>query len=189
MAQVDYFLKIDGITGGSVDDKHAGEIECLSFNLTTEQEGAGHRGEGGGAGKAVFHDFSWSCHVDQAFPLLKQHVATGKHAKSAIFTVRQAGGSQQEYMKITFTNVLITEVEIHGGEHGAWGATPSKPASGLTMVAPGLPSDTKKSAIPVVRGRLNFSEVDFEFKPQKADGTLGAATKFGHSVSKNKPKG
>ena len=31
-AQVDYFLKIDGVDGESTDDKHKGEIQLESFS-------------------------------------------------------------------------------------------------------------------------------------------------------------
>ena len=33
MAAIDYFLKLDGITGESMDSKHKGEIELLSFSF------------------------------------------------------------------------------------------------------------------------------------------------------------
>ena len=32
MATSDYFLKLDGIDGESIDDKHKGEIEVASFS-------------------------------------------------------------------------------------------------------------------------------------------------------------
>ena len=52
MAQIDYFLKIDGIEGESSDDKHKGEIEVESFSWGATQ--AGSPGPGGGA-----HGRSW----------------------------------------------------------------------------------------------------------------------------------
>ena len=36
----DYLLKIDGIKGESVDDKHTGEIELLSWSFGASREGA-----------------------------------------------------------------------------------------------------------------------------------------------------
>jgi type VI secretion system secreted protein Hcp len=188
MAQVDYFLVFDGIKGGSEDDKHKGEIELLSFDLTMEQESVGSSGTGSGAGKAKFWDFSWSAHVDVAYPPLMGSLATGKHIKSAVFTARQAGGSQQEYFTIKFTDVLITELEVHGGEKGAKGAAPSKPTSPISALLDSADPHHKPIVIPVVRGKLNFTEIDVDFKGQKADGSLGGAVKAGHSLNKNKPK-
>lgn len=53
-ATVDYFLKIDGITGESRNEKHAGEIDVLSFSWGAVQTGSTGTGGGGGAGKVSF---------------------------------------------------------------------------------------------------------------------------------------
>ena len=37
MAAIDYFLKLDGISGESKDSKHKGEIEVLSFSFGETQ--------------------------------------------------------------------------------------------------------------------------------------------------------
>ena len=39
MAQVDYFLKLDGIPGESVDSKHKDEIDIMSFSFGETQTG------------------------------------------------------------------------------------------------------------------------------------------------------
>ena len=54
MAQVDYFLKIDGIVGESTDDKHKGEIELASFSWGETQQAAGRGGAGAGKGAVEF---------------------------------------------------------------------------------------------------------------------------------------
>ena len=48
MAQVDYFLKIDGIDGESTDAKHKGEIDLQSWGFGASQSGTMHSGGGGG---------------------------------------------------------------------------------------------------------------------------------------------
>ena len=50
----DYFLKIDGIKGESLDDKHKDEIDVLSFSWGVSQTGTLAYGGGGGEGKATF---------------------------------------------------------------------------------------------------------------------------------------
>jgi type VI secretion system secreted protein Hcp len=35
---------------------------------------------------------------------------------------------------------------------------------------------------------LNFAEIDVEYKPQNADGSLGGAIKAGYDLKKNKKK-
>ena len=47
---VDMFLKMDGIKGESVDDKHKDEIDVLSWSWGMSQSGSAHMGGGAGAG-------------------------------------------------------------------------------------------------------------------------------------------
>ena len=48
MAQEDYFLKIDGITGESQDDKHKDEIHVSSFSFGVSNAGTGGSNLGSG---------------------------------------------------------------------------------------------------------------------------------------------
>ena len=59
-----------------------------------------------GAGKATFHDFTFTHHIDKASPLLMKACATGTHIPEATITVRKAGKGQQEYLIIKMTDVL-----------------------------------------------------------------------------------
>ena len=44
-SHADMFLKIDGVEGESLDDKHKNEVELLSFSFGATQPGsAGHGG-------------------------------------------------------------------------------------------------------------------------------------------------
>ena len=98
----DYFLKLDGIKGESKDAKHKDEIDLLSFSWGATQSGTAATAGGGGAGKVSFQDFHFVMKMNKASPLLLQAVATGKHIKQADLVARKAGGTQQEYLKITF---------------------------------------------------------------------------------------
>ena len=64
MAAIDYFLKLDGISGESKDSKHKGEIEVLSFSFGETQSGRCGTGGGGGAGKVQMSDFSFTARDD-----------------------------------------------------------------------------------------------------------------------------
>ena len=48
---VDYFLKLDGIQGESVDDKHKDEIQIMSFSWGGSQTSSVSGTGGSGAGK------------------------------------------------------------------------------------------------------------------------------------------
>src|SRR5437660_875330 len=108
MAAVDYFLKIEGIEGESADAKHKAEIQVLSFSFGANQAGTHAFGGGGGAGKVQMQDFHFMMNVNKATPKLMLACASGEHIKSAILVCRKAGKEQQEYLKVTFTDLLIS---------------------------------------------------------------------------------
>jgi type VI secretion system secreted protein Hcp len=152
MAKVDYFLKLDGIDGESQDHKHKGEIDVLSFGLGVHHTGSMARGGGGGTGRSGFHDFHFKMDHSKASPALFLAMAEGKHIKSAKLTCRKAGGKQEEFMIVTFTDVLVTGLQTSAttSDHG---------------------NDSVESCT------LNFAKCEFEYKEQKADGTLVGSVK------------
>lgn len=155
---VDYFLKIDGIDGESADSKHKSEIDLLSYNFGAAQTGTQSSGGGGGAGKVQMQDFHFNMHINKATPKLLLACATGEHIKKAVLTCRKAGKEQQEYLKVTFSDLLVSSYNTGG--------------SGAD--------------IPVESISLNFAKIEFEYKEQKADGTLGGAVKAGYDLKANK---
>ncbi len=113
MAQ-DMFLKLSGIDGESMDAKHTKEIELLYWSWEVSQESNMHMGSGGGAGKATVGDLKFDRLVDRASPNLMKYCLTGKHIAEAVLTVRKAGGTPLEYLKITMNDVIITRVQPSG---------------------------------------------------------------------------
>ncbi len=157
----DYFLKIEGIPGESMDDKHKEEIELESWSWGETQSGAAsHGGAGGGAGKVSMQDFHFVMTINKASPNLFLHCATGKHIAKAQLTCRKAGDKPQEYMKIYFKDLLISSFQTSG-------------ANGSGM-------------LPQEQISFNFSEIKYEYSPQKADGSLASPIVFGYDVKANK---
>jgi type VI secretion system secreted protein Hcp len=116
-AQVDYFLKIDGIEGESTDAAHAAEIDVLSWAWGMSNSGNPAPGGGGGAGKVNFHDLSITKTIDKATPKLMQACATGKHIKEVILTAARSrdgksGGKSQDYFVITMSDVVISSCSV-----------------------------------------------------------------------------
>ena len=165
---VDYFLKIEGIEGESEDDAHKGEIELHSFDWEEMQTGTFAQGGGGGAGKVQMQNLEFCCHVGKSSPKLMLACATGQHIPSALLTCRKAGGGQQEFYKITFTDVLVAT--YHTGSR-------SKEAPGEEGYGQGVPMD---------RVGLNFGKIQVEYRPQKEDGSLDNPVKAGYSLKTNK---
>jgi len=154
----DIFAKIGDIKGESVDAKHKDEIEVLSFSWGVTNSASISPGGGGGAGKATFQDLSIVHHIDKASPLLLKACATGAHLKEATITHRRAGKGQQEFLIVKMNDIIITGV-THGGASGQ------------------LASETVS---------LAFAKVDFEYKPQKPDGSLDAGIHFKYDIKASK---
>jgi type VI secretion system secreted protein Hcp len=161
MAAVDFFLKLDGIEGESADDKHKNEIDVHSWSIGAQNQGTGATGGGSGAGKVHFNDFHFTMHVSKATPKLMLHCAHGGHIAKGVLICRKAGKQQQEYLKITLSNILVSSYQTGGSGHS--------------------------SVMPVDTISLNFSKIEYEYKPQKADGSLDAAVKAGYDIGANKP--
>lgn len=118
------YLKLDGVQGESRDHKHKGDIQISSFSFGASNAGTQAHGSGGGAGKVSFSSFTITRHLDKTSPLLQLGNLSGKHYKEAdIFFARKAGGTQQDYLEIKLTDVLISSYQT-GGSGG--GGTPTE---------------------------------------------------------------
>lgn len=107
----DAFLKLDGIEGESLDHKHKGEIEVLSFswgasNPTTIGSASG----GAGAGKIKFNEFSIVKNMDTASPLIFQKICEGSRLPNGFFTLTDRSTGLAFY-KIHFEEVFISSVQ------------------------------------------------------------------------------
>jgi type VI secretion system secreted protein Hcp len=155
---VDIFMKIDDIKGEAIDGTHADEISVLSWSWGVQQTGTTHSGPGGGAGKAQVHDLTFIHYVDAATPNLIKMSCAGKHFKNALLTVRKAGTTPLEYLKIKLHDVIITSVN-----HDGAGAEDQH---------------TEKVT-------LNFGKFEVHYTPQKADGSGGATIPGTWNIQKN----
>lgn len=154
----DIFAKIGDIKGESLDAKHKGEIDVLSFSWGANNAGSVSTGGGAGVGKATFHDLTFVHKVDKASPNLLMACATGSHYDEATLTHRKSGKEQQEFLIYKLNEVYITSVS-HGGQPDG---------------------DLSESV------SLQFAKVAVEYHPQKADGSLDAAVFFKYDIKGNK---
>ena len=154
----DFFLKLDPkVEGDSLDAKHKSEIELESWSFGVLNPTSPLPAGGSGAGKSVPADFVATKKTDKSTPRLAQAVALGDRFKSAVLTVRKAGGTQQEYLTITLSDVLISSYQAAGAGNGA---------------------------LPMESVALKYSKMVQEYKVQKADGTLGGSIKLGYDWAK-----
>jgi type VI secretion system secreted protein Hcp len=110
----DIFAKLGDIKGESLDEKHKGEIEVLSFSWGVATVNA-PAGPGAARGKPAFNDLVITRNIDKASPLLLNACATGQHLKEATITHRKAGKGQQEFLIIKMNDVIITGVQHSDG--------------------------------------------------------------------------
>lgn len=157
----DMFLKIDTIEGESMDHKHKGEIEIDSWSWGASQSGTSGHGTGAGAGKVSMQDYHFTMTVNKASPKLMLACAVGQHIPKILFTQRKAGGEQEEFFKLTFSDVLISSYQTgaHGGAHGE---------------------------LPMEQCSFNYSKIEMEYLPQDATGKVGSPVKAGWDVKANK---
>lgn len=155
----DAFLKLGDVKGESGDSKHKDEIEVLSFHWGVNNTGMGGAGGGHGAGKCQVQDFSFVHRLDKSSPVLFQKCATGEHIKDGLFVIRKAGGTQLEYLKIKFTDIMVSSVRP-GGSSG--------------------------SDIPLEEVSLNFAKVEVDYQPQDQKGAaLGGPVHGGWDLKQN----
>ena len=169
---VDYFLKIEGIEGESEDDKHKNEIELSSFSWAELQSGSFAQGGGGGAGKVQMKNLEFASPVSKASPKLMLACATGQHIKDATLTCRKAGGGQQEFLKLTLNDVLVSKYETT--------------SQSQTIGTDGATEEGYSLGVPMDHVGLNFGKIQVEYRPQKEDGSLGNPVKAGYDLKSNK---
>ena len=146
---VDIFLKIEGppIKGESRDDKHKEEIDVLAWSWGLSNSGNAQTGGGAGAGKVNVQDLSVTKYIEKSTTDLFLSTCNGQHHDTVTLTVRKAGTTPVEYVKITMSEVLITSLSTGG-------------SGGEDRLTENL--------------SLNFAKVKVEYTPQKADGSADA---------------
>jgi len=139
------FLKFDPDTdlqGESTQEGFEDQIEILSFSWGVSQAGGFSYGTGGGVSKANVQDLSLSFRQNAASPAIMEKCATGDHLDGATLTCLKAGGTQEVYMTVELTDVVISSYQTGG--------------SGDDM--------------PIESMSLNFAKVVQKYQEQDADG-------------------
>lgn len=155
---VDILLKIEGVKGESVEAGHEDEIDVEAWSWGMSQSGTTHRGRGSGSGQANVQDIIITKLIDTSTPTIMEALLKGQHFPQAEMWVRKAGadGAKVDYLYIKMENLMITSYDT-----GAGGS-----------------EDSIMETI-----SLNFAKVEFEYTPQKEDGTAGASVRTGYNIA------
>ncbi len=106
----DGFVHIDGIPGESDDEKHAGWIEIMDFDLDVSQTVTCRPSSLGGAcaERADFSEFCFTKMLDKASPQLAQAGAAGTHIDTIVVELLRAGGEKTRFLKYEFAHCMIS---------------------------------------------------------------------------------
>ena len=144
MADVDFYLKIDGVEGETQRKGLEKHMEIDSFSWGETNAGSWSAGSGGGVGKVSMQDFHFVKKYDSASTKLFLMCAQGKPIPKATLIGRKAGGEQQEYFRWEFEDCHLSSYQT-----GASGVTPTDQIS------------------------FNFAKLTMKYKTQNADGGMG----------------
>ena len=115
----DMFLMVKGartgvIKGESQDEVHKSEIDVLGWSWGMQAKGS--LGGGAAAGKASMHDLKVIKRVDSASTALMSALRSNESIQKAVLTLRKAGKSQLEYLKITIEQGRVVSLTLEGGD-------------------------------------------------------------------------
>jgi len=152
----DMFLSVKGaksglIKGESQDTVHVDEIDVLSWSWGMQA----HVSLGGGTatGKATARELKIVKRVDSASTALMSALRSNEIITKAILTLRKAGKSPLEFLKITIEQGRITGVTIEAGDED------------------GSPDLVENIA-------FSFNKITVEYVPQGKDGQARGSTMF-----------
>jgi type VI secretion system secreted protein Hcp len=97
VAATDFFLKITGLPGESVDSKHKDEIDVISFSQSVDAKQCGQ--------------ISIVKNVDRASPGLADAAARKATFGSATLVARRAGKELAEFYSLTLSNMSVGSVD------------------------------------------------------------------------------
>lgn len=156
---VDMAIKFEGGNSAEGESKAFDkQVDVLAWSWGMSQSGTMHTATGGGAGKVNVQDLSFTKYVDKASPKLQLACCDGTHYDKATLTVRKAGGKQEEYLKVTMEELIVTSVST-GGSGGEDRLTENV--------------------------SLNFAKVKVEYFSQDAKGKVAPAGDYTWNIATN----
>jgi type VI secretion system secreted protein Hcp len=150
---IDCHLKLDGVKGEATHVKHKEEVELQTVAWNVSNA-SNPSGGGMAVGKGKPGNVSFSKKFDVSSPVISKHCAAGKHFKDATISFAVAGAKQEDFLVVKLKEVFITSHAISASQGG-------EVSDQVTM---------------------SFGDIEFAYKPQKGDGSLGGEVKFGWDI-------
>jgi type VI secretion system secreted protein Hcp len=152
----DMFLSVKGaksgqIKGESHDTVHPDEIDVLSWSWGMESRSS--LGGGAATGRAIVRELKVVKRVDSASTPLMSALRSNEIITKAVLTVRKAGKTPLEYLKITIEQGRVTGLTLEAGD------------------VSGSP-DVFENVV------FSFNKITVEYVPQGKDGQAKGSTQF-----------
>jgi type VI secretion system secreted protein Hcp len=154
---VDYFLKLDGIQGESVDSNHKDEIQIMSWSWGASQVSSVAGTGGSGAGKADLSDFSIMTYFDKATPKFFKSIGAGTHIKTGTMSAVKSGADGKPYLKVDFKEMFVSNLQISGS-----------------------------SEVPTVSISFSYNEIKIDYSVQDEQGNLKSTGPITYNTKENK---
>ncbi len=148
MEAQDYYLKLDGIEGESIDPTMAGNIRIDSWSMSVTNAIGTKSGQE--MGKSAWKTLDFTAEVERSCALLHRSCVLGERIKKAVLTIRKSGQKQQPYLVITLSDALVEHFEL---------------------------GKVSEKGIPMMYFTLSFSKIETEQAEQMQTGQLGGKIK------------
>ncbi len=94
------------------------QLESVQMGLTNTRAGDRSHSGAGSQGKVHLQDINVTMKLGLHSAILMKHAANGKHLKEVkIVSLATVNNTQQEYHKITMTDVMVTSYQYSQGSH------------------------------------------------------------------------
>jgi type VI secretion system secreted protein Hcp len=147
---IDCHLKLDGVKGESTHDKHKDEVTLLSFT-GGESNSSNSMGGGMAVGKGKAEPVHITMKYGTQSPVIAKHCVSGKHFKDATVAMSISGGKQEDFLTIVMKEVFIMSHSVSANANGEV----------------------------IEQVTMNYADIEYKYKPQKSDGSLGGEVKYG----------
>jgi type VI secretion system secreted protein Hcp len=154
---VDYFLKLDGIKGESVDEKHKDEIQIMSWSWGASQVSSVAGTGGSGAGKADLSDLSIMANFDKSTPLFFKSIVKGDHIKTGTLSAIKSGADGKPYLKVDFKELFVSSLQL-----------------------------SASSEVPTVSISFTYNEIKIDYSQQNEQGNLTSTGAVTYELKANK---
>ena len=160
MSKGDMFLKVVSVSRGPLmgeaqDAIHKDEIDVVRWSWGMSAQSA--LSSAGKSSKATLRELVIVKPVDSASTALMSMMRSNELVKQAILTVRKAGSTPHEYLKITIEKGRITSLDVNASDY-----------------------DTKGYVTETLT--LSFQKIDIEYLPQGGDGLSRGGMTFNAEI-------